>query len=219
MRRREFLGLMGCGAGLAIAGVSVVAGRWLPGPGDRMPLFVGLGNAGSNFVKHLPEMVDGARGDYPFIGAAFNRDHGQSATPLGYSQRARISDAAVISRHARDVSRVVLMAGLSRATGGELITRVAQRYREEGADVVAVVTLPFTFEGNHWRVDAERQLADLRAVGIPVRVFDNAQVLQELPPNAAMIQAYRQANSKVIQVATSAAWPTAREQREDPANA
>lgn len=115
----------------------------------------------------------------------------------------------MFSRHQREVSRVILMAGLSRATGGELLAPVARRYRREGADVIAIVTLPFNFEGRRWRIVAERQLAEMLASGVRVHVIDNAAVLDELPANSTLLQAYQAVNGKVVAIAVREVWPDA----------
>lgn len=209
MKRRQFLVCMGSGIGLAAAGLSLAAPDVTDIQRARDPLFVGLGNGGINLLRAVSDGMGQHYSASCIICLEINRTDGRSASPLHADERHRLEHSAMFSRHKREASRVILMAGLSRATGGELLVPVARRYQEEGADVVAVVTLPFYFEGKRWRDAAERQLADIRASRIPVHVIDNAAVVDELPANTTLLQAYRSANSKAIAVAVREAWPVA----------
>jgi cell division protein FtsZ len=68
---------------------------------------------------------------------------------------------------------VVLCAGLGGGTGSGAAPSVAAWAREAGASVVAVVTLPFGFEGRKRRAQAEAALEQLRAAADLAVVFDN----------------------------------------------
>jgi cell division protein FtsZ len=209
MERRQFLVCMGSGLGLAAAGLSLAAPDITDIQRARDPVFVGLGNGGINLVRAVSDGMGQHYSATCIICMKINRTDGLSASPLPADERHRLEHSAIFFRHKREASRVILMAGLSRATGGELVVPVARRYQEEGADVVAVVTLPFHFEGKHWRGEAERQLADIRASRIPVHVIDNAAAIDGLPSNTTLLQAYRSANSKAVAVAVREAWPDA----------
>lgn len=208
MHRRQFLASLGCGAALGVTGLPSLLPeptRWV---WDRMPLFVGIGNAGVNFVNALGEMVPlEYRGQgWPWIQSKHNRLDGKSAEPLDADERTRLISSAIFDRHAREVFQVVLMAGLSRSTGGELISEIAERYMAEGASVSIVATLPFHFEGRHWRTHAERQLAVVESSGAHVVVIDNEASIAALPGNTTMLQAFRLANQKVVHAAAHEAW-------------
>lgn len=206
MQRREFLNLLGCSAALGITGLPFLLPeptRWV---WDRMPLFVGLGNAGVNFVKALGEMVPLEYQGRPWIQSKHNRLDGKSAEPLDEDEHARLISSAIFERHASEVFQVVLMAGLSRSTGGELVSEVAERYTAEGASVSIVATLPFAFEGRHWRTEAERQLSVVESTGAQVVVVDNAASIAALPEATKLPQALRLANQKVVHAAAHEAW-------------
>lgn len=208
MHRRQFITLLGCSAALGITGLpspSAEPPLWVV---ERMPLFVGLGNAGVNFVQALGEMTPPDSPYWPRIVAELNRSDGKSAMPLEAEDRARLVSAAMFPRHRQEVTRVVLMAGLSRSTGGELVSEVAESYMGQGASVSIVATLPFRFEGRHWRTEAERQLAGIESCGAHVVVVDNADVIADLPDGTTLLHAYRLANQKVVDAATREAWPT-----------
>lgn len=206
MHRRQFLASLGCGAALGITGLPSLLPeptRWV---WDRMPHFVGLGNAGVNFVEALGEMVPVEYQGWPWIQSKLNRLDGKSAEPLDANERTRLVSSAIFDGHAREVFQVVLMAGLSRSTGGELISEVAERYMAEGASVSIVATLPFQFEGRHWRTQAERQLAVVESSGAHVVVIDNAATIAALPESATLLQAFRLANQQVVHAAAHEAW-------------
>lgn len=206
MQRRQFIALLGSGAALGITGLPSL----LPEPPrrvvERMPLFVGLGNAGVNFVQALGEMTPREYQRRPRIVVEINRSDGKSALPLDEDDRAQLISAAIFSRHTREVSRVVLMASLSRSTGGAVISEVAERYMAEGAKVSIVGTLPFRFEGSYWRSEAERQLAVVESCGCRVKVIDNAAVAAELPESTTLLQVFSLANQRVVHAAAHEAW-------------
>lgn len=206
MQRREFLNLLGCSAALGITGLPSVLPEPTSWVWDRMPHFVGLGNAGVNFVDALGEMVPLEYQGWPWIQTKLNRLDGKSADPLDTDERTRLISSAIFDRHAREVFQVVLMAGLSRSTGGELISEVAERYMAEGASVSIVATLPFHFEGRRWRTQAERQLAVVESTGAHVVVIDNAASIAALPEGTTLLQAFRLANEKVVHAAAHEAW-------------
>lgn len=206
MHRREFLNLLGCSAALGITGLPSLLPESTCWVWDRMPHFVGLGNAGANFVEALGEMVPLEYQGWPWIQTKLNRQDGKSAEPLDADERTRLISSAIFDRHAREVFQVVLMAGLSRSTGGELISEVAEHYMAEGASVSIVATLPFHFEGHHWRTQAERQLAVVESGGAHVVVIDNEASTAELPEGTTLLQSFRLANQKVVHAAAHEAW-------------
>lgn len=139
------------------------------------------------------------------IFAEINRTDELLASPLSADELARLEEMAVSVSRISKGSRIVMMAGLSRATGGELVVPVARRYMRDCVDFVAIVTMPFAFEGVRCRAIAEKRLACLSSLGVPVYVIDNAEMLDELPPNPTLLQAYQAANDKVIALANQVA--------------
>lgn len=206
MQRRQFITLLGCSALLGITGLPSRSDEPPIRVVERTPLFIGLGNAGVNFVQALGEMTPADSPYWLRIVAELNRSDGESAMPLEAADRAWLVSAAMFPRHRQEVTRVILMAGLARSTGGELVSEVAERYLAEGASVSIVATLPFRFEGRHWRTEAERQLARIKSCGARVVVVDNAAVIADLPDSTTLLQAYRLANQKVVDAATREAW-------------
>lgn len=208
MQRRQLITLLGCTAALGITGLPALEyepPRWVV---ERMPLFVGLGNAGVNFVRAVAAATPRDFPVWPHIAAAINRSDGKSAMPLEAADRTRLISEAMFPHHRQEVTRVILMTGLSRSTGGELVSEVAERYLAEGASVSIVATLPFRFEGRHWRTEAERQLAGIETCGARVVVVDNAAVIADLPEGTTLLQAFRLANQHVVQAAEREVWST-----------
>lgn len=71
----------------------------------------------------------------------------------------------------------VLIAGLGGGTGTGAAPVLARRLRESGALVLALVTLPFFFEGPQRRKQAEKGLKALRAHADAVVVFPNQRMI------------------------------------------
>lgn len=205
MNRRQFLVLTGCAGGLGLAGISLAAE-----PAERrivthMPLFIGLGGAGVNFLKALPSAPEPDACRYPYITAELDRTDGNAGMPLPEDERTRILDTAMYPQHRGEVSRVIVMAGLARS-GGERAIEVARRYRQAGAEVGVVATLPFRFEGRRWRKPGEQQLAALQATGCRVAIIDNAAVCAALPDSTSVRDAFAAADAQVVRAAVREAW-------------
>lgn len=205
MQRRQFITLLGYGAALGISGLQ--SGPKIRVLG-RVPLFIGLGNSGLNFVRALSEIMPGEYLHFPFSSVGLNRQDGKSAEPLNTKERARLVSTAMFSSQDLEVSKVVLMASLSRATGGELVAEIARRYMAHDVPVSIVGTLPFGFEGHYWRSLAERRLADIASRGCRVVVIDQVSIQAEFPERATIGQVVRSANQKVVQAAAREAWQT-----------
>lgn len=173
----------------------------------RFPMFISLGNAGKNFREAISAGTLELPVEFDFrMTVHFDRAVGGGRAPLSSSDRQRILDEAFMPEYAPDVSRVVLLAGLSGATGGELVAPVARRYQLAGFDVRAVVSLPFLFEGQGARRRADRQLASLRETGSAVAVIDNAAEIARLPGSLTLKQAFQSMNRLAAEQAASLAW-------------
>ena len=74
---------------------------------------------------------------------------------------------------------VILLAGLGGGTGTALAPYLAGLAREAGAVTIAVITLPFRFEGQRRRMLAEEGLAGLRQTADSVLALPNDMLLHE----------------------------------------
>lgn len=150
---------------------------------------VGLGGAGANMLERIA--LDGMEGtellalntdirtldaciakDKIQLGANLTKGLGAGGDPdLG--QKAVLEAETEIREALKGRSIVFICAGLGGGTGSgaaPIVTRIA---REEGAFVVVFATIPFAFEGQRRRDQAETALNELAVLSNALVTFDN----------------------------------------------
>src|SRR5438128_4590096 len=188
----------------------VEAPRESPARGFTEVKIVGVGGGGTNAVNRIVET--GVQG-VEFI--AVNTDNqalqmstamrkiaigGRSAKGLGAGgDPAQGERAAEISRDAltdviEGADMVFLTAGLGGGTGTGAAPIIADIARRARALTVAVVTLPFSFEGFQRRKSAEEGLAQLRGSVDALIVIPNDRLLQLADRQMSVIEAFRVAD-------------------------
>jgi cell division protein FtsZ len=95
-----------------------------------------------------------------------------------------------ISRHVDDSDMVFITAGLGGGTGTGSAPVVAQAAQDAGALTIAIVTIPFTAEGERRRANADAGLERLRAVADTVIVIPNDRLL-DYAPNMPLQDAFK----------------------------
>ena len=90
---------------------------------------------------------------------------------------------------------VFIVAGLGGGTGSGAAPVIAQIAAQAGALVVAFVMLPFTTEGGRRRQIADQGLAELREACDAVIPLPNDLLLQHLPDDATVLDAFGQADA------------------------
>ena len=150
---------------------------------------VGIGGAGSNLLDRIaldgldqvrlvsmntdsqsllssvaPEKIQLGRNTTHGLGTGGDPDLGAAAAEEA---------ADDIRRSFENVSMAFICAGLGGGTGSGAAPRVAAMAREQGVLVIAVVTLPFTFEGQRRRQQADDALASLHDSADVVICFEN----------------------------------------------
>jgi cell division protein FtsZ len=181
-----------------------------PARGFTEVRIIGVGGGGSNAVNRMVET--GVQG-VEFI--AVNTDSqalqmstamhkiaigGRSAKGLGAGGDPQQGErAAEISRDAltdaiEGSDMVFLTAGLGGGTGTGAAPIIADIARKARALTVAVVTLPFTFEGFQRRKAAEEGLARLRGNVDALIVIPNDRLLQLADRQMSVIEAFRLAD-------------------------
>jgi cell division GTPase FtsZ len=85
---------------------------------------------------------------------------------------------------------VLLLAGLGGGTGSGATSIIAEVARAAGAMVIALVTLPFTFEGRRRAVQAQDALEELRRTVDLVVVFANDSILKVVNPTTTTQEAF-----------------------------
>jgi cell division protein FtsZ len=181
-------------------------------PGDRSVAIklVGVGGAGANAVDRLKmECLERLRlavintdhqalssspvQDKVLIGMGTTRGLGAGGDPeLG--REAAEADREKIAEVVRDCDLVFIIAGMGGGTGGGASPIVAEIAAEQGALVIAFVTLPFSFEGGRRLKQAEEGLAALRRVCDAVIPLPNDILLQEAADNESVLDSFSRAD-------------------------
>lgn len=171
---------------------------------------IGLGGAGANAVDRLKmENLDRLQmavintdaqalaaspvQDKVLIGASVTRGLGAGADPdLG--RQAVESDREKIAAVVKDCDLVFLLAGMGGGTGSGAAPTVAEIAAEQGAMVIAFVTLPFSFEGGRRAKQADEGLHALRKVCDAVIPLSNDLLLQEAAEGETALDSFARAD-------------------------
>ena len=181
-------------------------------PGDRSVSIklVGVGGAGSNAVDRLKmenlerlqlavvntdhqALSSSPVQDKVLIGMGTTRGLGAGGDPeLG--RQAAEDDREKIAAVVKDCDLVFILAGMGGGTGGGASPIVAEIAAEQGALVIAFVTLPFSFEGGRRLKQAEEGLAALRRACDAVIPLPNDILLQEAAENETVLDSFARAD-------------------------
>ncbi len=115
------------------------------------------------------------------LGSGMNSDVGRQAAE---EQIEDIQDALVGS------DMVFITCGLGGGTGTGSAPVIAKAARESGALTVAIVTLPFSFEGKRRREVADAGLEELRNVVDSIIVIANDKILETVEKNTGLKEAF-----------------------------
>ena len=171
---------------------------------------VGVGGAGSNAVDRLKmeslerlqlavintdnqALSSSPVQDKVLIGMGSTRGLGAGGDPdLG--RQAAEDDREKIAAVVKDCDLVFILAGMGGGTGGGASPVVAEIAAEQGALVIAFVTLPFSFEGGRRLKQAEEGLAALRRACDAVIPLPNDVLLQESADNESVLDSFARAD-------------------------
>jgi cell division protein FtsZ len=171
---------------------------------------VGIGGAGTNAVDRLKmeslerlqlavvntdnqALSSSPVQDKILIGMGSTRGLGAGGDPdLG--RQAAEDDREKIAKVVKDCDLVFIIAGMGGGTGGGASPIVAEIAAEQGALVIAFVTLPFSFEGGRRLKQAEEGLAALRRVCDAVIPLPNDILLQESADNETVLDSFARAD-------------------------
>ena len=180
--------------------------------GDRSVTIklVGVGGAGSNAVDRLKmenlerlqlavintdhqALSSSPVQDKVLIGMGSTRGLGAGGDPeLG--RKAAEDDREKIAAVVKDCDLVFILAGMGGGTGGGASPTVAEIAAEQGALVIAFVTLPFSFEGGRRLKQAEEGLLALRKACDAVIPLPNDILLQEAAENETVLDSFARAD-------------------------
>ena len=176
---------------------------------------VGVGGGGSNAVARM--MQDGLTGPEFYVlntdkqalshspvanklalGAKLTSGLGAGADP-SVGRQAALEDTERIIEILEGADMVFVTAGLGGGTGTGAAPVVASLAKELNALTVAVITKPFSFEGNRRMKQAERGLTELAASCDTVITIPNEKLLTLAPKGTGFFEAFRMADDVLRQ--------------------
>ena len=123
------------------------------------------------------------------LGAKLTRGLGAGANPE-IGRNAALEDTEKVVEALEGADMVFVTTGLGGGTGSGAAPIIANLAREAGALVVAVVTLPFGFEGKRRRAQADEGLAALRQVVDTVITIPNDKLLHTVEKGTPISEAF-----------------------------
>jgi len=124
------------------------------------------------------------------LGAGSNPDVGEAAAEESKAEIAQILEGTDL---------LFIAAGMGGGTGTGAASVIARIAREMGILTVAVVTKPFSFEGKVRNANANKGLANLRKYVDTLVVIPNDRLLQFLPAQTGVLEAFRYADDMLKQ--------------------
>lgn len=156
-------------------------------------LLMGIGGAGEHLARRMSEVIEGDllftntdTSQWPgkadrYLQLGPETCKGQSALTAQKGKRAARESLADISSALDGYQTVVAIAGLGGGTGSGALPLVASHVLSLGAArLLAVVVLPFEFEGLQRRPIAMESLSQLMALGADTEVLDLQQAANDL---------------------------------------
>lgn len=132
-------------------------------------------NLGINAIQIGPTVTSG-------LGAGANPEIGESAAKESLSEIDKILDGADL---------VFLTAGMGGGTGTGAIPIIAEEAKSRGIITVAIVTVPFLFEGSLRRTKAENGIEKLKPYVNSLIVISNDRLLKNSDQNISIIDAFK----------------------------
>jgi len=184
-------------------------------PGPIKCQIIGVGNAGCVALEQM------APADFEGVGLVALSTHARALAQcavrekfaLGYALRhglgtggdpdqgrtAAEKDADRLRTYCEGRDLVFILAGMGGGTGGGAAPVIARLAKEAGALVLAVVTLPFDWEGPRRQRQAAECLEQLKAVADSVICVPNQKVFKLLDENTSVLDTFRLINEVLVQ--------------------
>jgi cell division protein FtsZ len=204
--RRTFLAASAATAALGGASLSVGPTHL---PGRRIRVF-GVGGGGMNALRDIQPLVAGLadvvalntdaqdlhKTAAPYkhqLGATLTKGLGAGGNPeLG--RQAALGDEDILYRLINGAGVVLLVAGLGGGTGTGALPVLADRARQVNARAIAVVSLPFWFEGRRRLARAQEGLEAIIEAADVVIALPNQALVAGATRHATMRTAFQQAD-------------------------
>jgi cell division protein FtsZ len=180
---------------------------------DHVPCVIrviGVGGGGGNAVNHMVQQKDANLVGVSFyaintdaqalsqlavpnvmnIGRSLTRGLGAGGNPT-IGEEAALENASELKRLLHGADLVFITAGMGGGTGSGAAPVVAEISKQEcGSLTVGFVTKPFAFEGRRRMLQAEEAIAKLRARVDTLIVVSNDKLLQMVPDDTPITQAF-----------------------------
>jgi cell division protein FtsZ len=170
----------------------------------------GIGGAGCNalgFVAQLPmdgvsflaintdaQGLDACPAPAKLVlGASRTRGLGAGGDPE-VGRAAAQEDLEKLGAHCAGADIIFLLAGLGGGTGTGAAPVIARLARESGALVLALVTLPFEFEGGRRQLQAQVGLQQLKAAADAVISLPNQKLFKLMDENTSVLEGFKISN-------------------------
>ena len=138
------------------------------------------------------------------IGTKVTRGLGTGSYPkLG--REAALESQTIIQAIARSTTMIIACAGLGGGTGSGALPILLETVRAHGVLTVALLTLPFNFEGERRIQHARDALATIRSSTDAIFVLDNNRVSEVSQPKANLGEAFAQSGALLLQACTTIA--------------
>jgi cell division protein FtsZ len=176
---------------------------------------IGIGGAGSNALDRLvldgmdkadliaintdvQSLASSVAANKVQLGRSVTRGLGAGGDPeVGH--QAALESADEIRQALTDARMIFICAGLGGGTGSGAAPVVAQLAREAGSLIVALATVPFSFEGKRRGAQAQAALCQLREIANGVICFENDLMGDMVAPKAGIHQAFATADITMSQ--------------------
>ena len=187
--------------------------------GNAVIKVIGVGGAGCNAVN---TMIEGGLEGVEFVVAntdkqALTQTMADTAIQIGESRtmglgagsdpnvgrEAAQESQSILAEHIKGANMVFVTAGMGGGTGTGAAPVIAKIAKDLGILTVAVVTKPFKFEGKKRKRLAEEGLNSLRNCVDTLITIPNERLLQVANENLTLIEAFKFANSVLLNAVRS----------------
>ncbi|MDA7882139.1 cell division FtsZ family protein [Akkermansiaceae bacterium] len=182
---------------------------------------IGLGGAGANMLDRIAlDGIEGAEllalntdlrtlnssvaGEKIQLGRNLTKGLGAGGDPE-IGEKAILESEDEIRDALRDRKIIFICVGLGGGTGSGAAPIVVRLAREAGAFVVVFATMPFGFEGNRRRVQAEEALNQLAVLTNALVTFDNTRMGELVLPKQGVHEAFSAADRMISDSITAVA--------------
>ena len=171
---------------------------------------VGIGGGGGNAINTMMELdLDGvdfiaantdlqalkvnAAATKIQLGRELTKGLGAGANP-DVGKNAALEDQRAVAESIGGADMVFVTAGMGGGTGTGGAPVIARIAKEMGALVVGVVTRPFTFEGRHRQLQADRGIQELREAVDTLITIPNEKLLGLVGSDVTVVDAFKRAD-------------------------